>query len=130
MPFVRVITGAGANLEVFIARSTSFHLHSSEAARSLRRRRFVTNRVLVPDVVRNLLGDRVHVVIVFREEGDSAGLFGDESKGALRTLGGALLFLVQQTNRLNRRTAIDRKLADRRFQVLAAGVVLTIGNDQ
>src|SRR5581483_9993542 len=88
---------------------------------------FVADDVLVADVVRDLLGNRVHLAEILGEERNAAGLLGHGGQSATCALGpllaqdadgvdGGAIFLLQPANGL--------------FQRLAAGVDVTISDHQ
>ncbi len=92
-------------------------------------RRIIRQRVLVPDIVRHLLADCVHVVHVLWEKRQPARSLRNFRQRFLRVLRAALVFLAKQTNRVNHRRRL-LNLAQRLLQRVPAGVVFPVRHDQ
>jgi len=92
-------------------------------------RRIVGKRVLMADIVSNLLADGVNVADVFREVGNAAGGLGNGDEGLTGILGGFLGFLAQETDGVDHRVGALNFL-DGFLERIAAGVVFAVGNDK
>src|SRR5258707_1165224 len=76
------------------ARRDDLHLHGAECAIALGVGRIVGQRVLIANVVRDLLADVVHVFDVLREVSEATRGFGNFLERALGALGALFAFFA------------------------------------
>src|ERR1700756_804187 len=88
----------------------------------------VPDCVLIADVVRNRAADRVHLVQRLWEKSDPSRALGENFQGFLGALG--MLFVAQDSDRVDGRTVLRLQLFDSLFQRFAAGIILTVGDDK
>jgi len=92
-------------------------------------RRIVGKRVLVADVVSNLLADRMDVFDVFREVGYPTGGLRDGDESLAGVLGRLLGFLAEQADGVNDRVGLLNFLHSL-LERVTAGVVFAVGDDE
>src|ERR1035438_6802868 len=67
-----IVTALGSNRQLFVISGPGVHLHLAVSTLFARRRRFVSDRVLAPDVVGYAPADGIHFVQRFRQDRDAA----------------------------------------------------------
>src|SRR6266478_340698 len=106
-----------------------FHLHGAERAIAPGVGRIVGQRVLIANVVRDLLADAVHVFDILREIRKTARGFGDFFERASCALGAFFAFFAQQTDGVDDRIGL-LDFANRFLKRIMAGIVFAIRDDQ
>src|ERR1700686_2765705 len=97
----RIIAALRADGKLTVAIRPRVDFHLAISALTFRCRRFVSNRVLGANIMGHGAADGVNFVQCLREEGDSASSIRDDLQRPFSML--RMLFLLQYTNRLNRR---------------------------
>src|SRR5260370_31834873 len=125
--FRRIVAGTSAHQRT--PRRVYRDLDLTEASVKGLNRGRVGNGVLIPDVVRHLKRDSVHVRYRLRIEGQPAGFIGQRVQRPLADLGFVALFFVQESDRVDQNLALPRSIYDF-FEVGGAGVVVAIRHYQ
>src|SRR5713226_3497478 len=110
-------------------RGDHFHGDGAEGAVTARVGGIVGQRVLIANIVSDLLANVVHILDVFREIGQPAGGNRDLFKGPPGALGVLFAFLAEQANRVDYGGGF-LNFANGFFQRIMAGIVFAISNDK
>ena len=129
---MREVARARAHLQVPEALLFGLHADGAVAALGGRLSRAVLDGVLRADVLRNLVGDLVHIVERVRKVRRSAGLLGELGQHLLGVprLGMAHIRTEEQADAVDRRPVQVLNAADGLLQGRTGGVVVAVGDDQ
>src|SRR5712692_1304920 len=125
---VVAVAGTGDELAA-AARGNHIHVDGAEGAVAIGVRGIVGQNVLIADVVRDLFADVVHVIDIFREEGQAAGGRGDLLERLASALGFLPVYLTEEADGVDHRIGL-LDFANHFLQGIAAGVVFAVGNDE
>ncbi len=95
----RVVAAFGAHDEFAVALGLGFDANLTELSSLFGVCRFVTDRVLVADVIGDCPADGIHFIESLREKSDAAGTLGEHLQSFFRVLG--MLFITQNPDRIH-----------------------------
>src|SRR5271157_2095042 len=121
-----VITAFRADGEFAVAGRTGVHFHLPIAALVFRRRRFVSNGVLVANIVGHAAADGVNFVQRLGKESDPAGALRHELQRAFGAF--RMLFLLQDANGVNGWSILCLQTPYRLRESFLALIVLSVRN--
>src|ERR1700723_130341 len=127
MLLARIVTSPGSDHEFAVSLRMRFYPDGAVAARALRGRGLISNRVLVADVVRHGAADLVHFVKGAGKERNSPGPLGNCFEGSPRTAG---FLFSKQADCVHRGSVLFLQASNRLFQRLSAGVVLSVSHHE
>src|SRR5215831_9400989 len=119
-----IVTTLGANHHFAVAFGLGVDVDLAESAGALGIGRLVTDGVLIADVVGDVAADLIHFIECLGEECDATRAVGKNLQRFLGALG--VLFVTEDSDRVDRRPVLLLQLLDGLLQSFAAGVVFAV----
>src|SRR5215469_3448072 len=123
-----VVTTLGADHHFPVPFGFGIYTDLAESAGAFGIGRFIPDGVLIANVVGDIFADLIHFIEGLGEECDAASAVGEDLQCFLGTLG--MLFVAEDSDRVDRRPILLLQLLDRLLEGFAAGVVFAVGHDE